>query len=117
MKIGFIDNTFYRKWFSDYRNKNPLVIPYKVKNYNTLSMLLKLGEIDGFIGDSIDGWINEDFSVLVNITENGSPLVYLFPDDSQLEPSFNKVLKYFIKSPVFYSLLKRYFGNDFPEIF
>jgi hypothetical protein len=85
--------------------------------YKMLIPALKSGKIDFVIADSIDGWLDEEIEIVYEIDEMPEFLAYVYPKNSQLKEKFDPVLKYFIKSPLFYKILEKYFGAEFREYY
>jgi ABC-type amino acid transport substrate-binding protein len=112
--IGFIEHSYYRDLY------NRLLKNYNVKdttllknNYEKLAKLLENGNIDCYIGDSIDAWVNDKFNIILHVDETTNYLGLLYPKSSKLKKEFDTVIKYYTGTKSFYNLLKKYFGDEF----
>ena len=120
IKVGYWYNVNTRKIISELKKDKALIaVPYV--NYDELIPALELGQIDGYVGDSVDG---------LDLTSNHGDKIYkhtifkklstkqqymgfMFPKDSTLKKEIDTILMYYIKSPHFYKLIRQFFTHDF----
>ena len=102
-----------------YKNAKLLSNKYGFKFYKpksnkriVVNNYLKKGEIDFYVGDMTDVIVTErvilaDFEEAL-LSEYG----ILYPKDSKLKRKLDKFVKYSVKSPTYYKLLVKHFGNE-----
>jgi hypothetical protein len=92
-----------------YKFQNPVFID----KYSDLLPALRSKEVDFIIGDSIDGWLNDDIKIVIELDKEPQYLAFLYESGSILKKEFDGILKYYLKSPAFYRLLEKHFGKNF----
>lgn len=116
--VGLINHKYYknlyRKLLKNYQVRDTII---NENNYEDLLKLLKKGFIDCYIGDSIDAWIRDDIEIVIHIDDEVNYLGLLYPKNSELKEKLDDTISYYIKTNSFYSLLKKYFGNEFANYY
>ena len=87
-----------------------LVIINPLKNYEDL---IREGEIDAYIGDSNIPWFSKNRKKLYYIKE--APVTHygiMYPKGSGLRNKLDPYVQYFLKSPSYYKLVRKYLVKD-----
>jgi len=87
------------------------------ETYELLIPALRQKTVDFIIADSIEGWMNKDLKVVVNIDKTPQFIGFIYQKGTVLKEELDSVIAYFTKSTTFYLLLKKYFGPEFRDYY
>jgi ABC-type amino acid transport substrate-binding protein len=115
-RLGYINSVSARKALS-YIFENYRITKIPVRNYEQLYSMLQEDKIDLYYADSIDEWIYDGLEIKYTVKNKTTYMGFVFQKNSLLKPKFDSILKYYVKSPAFYQLLKKYFGKDLQKYY
>lgn len=87
-----------------------IAVPYQ--NFNIRYEALLKGKDDYGVGDYVDSWIY-DMNLVKLFDEFGQDHYgIIFPKHSRLAKELDKTVRYYIKSPAYYKLVRKHFGKE-----
>jgi hypothetical protein len=84
-----------------------------VKSYDQMYHRVIGKYSNAYLGDTIDAWLNEDLKIVYEVDKVPYYFGYLYQNSSTLRKKLDPIIKYLRKSPIYYNLLKKYFGESF----
>ena len=108
---GYNDNPYTVNYLNTISDKNK----FKFIPFNSSKILLselKKGTIDSYFFDSYITFFNPEIKIIKYTSEETYYLGIVFRKNSELKKMLNPTIKYFVTSSLYYSMLRKYLGND-----
>jgi hypothetical protein len=88
-----------------------------VRSYDDMHEHVSKKISHGYIGDTIDAWLNDDLKIVYEIQKKHSYFGFLYQSGSTLKETLDPTIKYLQSSPIYYRILRKYFGNNFKNYY
>ena len=111
IRCGYNNNSYTFSVINSIKDKNR----FKYVPFSSSSKLLKelkKGTIECYFFDSYVTFFNPEIKILKYASDETSYLGIIFRKNSELKKMLNPTIKYFVTSSLYYSMLRKYLGND-----
>jgi len=113
LDVGYYTSLYYKEIVKNLHHKFGM----QLHRGKTGKSYLKSKELDAYISDSIEAWVDEELDILLDAHEMVDHIGFLYLKNSPLKKMFDPIIKYYTKTKRFYKNLKYYFGDSFPKYY
>jgi len=115
--IGFQVKTTQEKTIQRLKKKYGVIgAPFQAFKHRFNALLQ--GKINYAIADNVELWNHEKIKILYTLDEQHSEgIAIMYMKHSTLRKKMEKYLRYYLKSPVFYKLIREKYGHDVSNYF